>query len=319
MVTGLAGFIGAEVGRQLLEDGVEVVGIDNLNDYYDPRLKHHRLETLRKRHSFEFHDMDVEDERALESLFAGRRFDAVFNLAARAGVGRSVKEPHLYFRTNLVGTLNLLQAMVRHSVDRLVLASTSSVYSGEPMPFHEDAPVNRPISPYAASKKAAEQVAYTFHHHYGLNCVVVRYFTVFGPAGRPDMSPFRFTAFIDQGRPLELFGDGDQRRDFTYVEDIGLGTRLAAELNGYEIVNLGGGRDPVTINTLIAALERGLGKKAIIDRRPALLADMRDTRADISKAKRVLGWEPKTSLEDGLARTLEWHQANRDLVARLRL
>lgn len=192
----------------------------------------------------------------------------------------------------------------------MVLASTSSLYAGQPMPFREDLPVNTPISPYAASKKAAEMLAYSYHYLYGLDVSVVRYFTVFGPAGRPDMSIFRFIKWIDEGTPIELFGDGSQARDFTYVDDIARGTIAAVKPVGYEIINLGGGNNPISINEVIAFIETALGKQAAIQRKPFHRADMKQTYADISKAGHLLGWSPEVAPHEGFARTVRWYREN---------
>lgn len=217
-----------------------MVGLDNLNDYYDPRLKQHRLEPLLKSPGFSFAEIDIEDGAALDRIFADHRFDAVINLAARAGVRASITDPHLYMRTNTVGTLNLLERMVLHAVPKFVIASTSSLYAGQPMPFTEDSIVTRPISPYAATKLAAESLAHVWHHLHGVDVSVLRYFTVYGPAGRPDMAPFRFCEWIRRGEPITLYGDGTQTRDFTYIDDIARGTLAGLKPLGYEIINLGG-------------------------------------------------------------------------------
>ncbi len=310
LLTGCAGFIGYRVAHQLLADGKRVVGIDNLNDYYDVRLKRHRLNQLMSSPRFEFVRGDIEDERGVESLFERHRISSVVNLAARAGVRYSMENPQVYMTTNLMGSLNLLESMRRHGVKKFVLASTSSLYAGQPMPFVETLPVNSPISPYAASKKAAEVLAYSYHFLYGLDVSIVRYFTVYGPAGRPDMSVFRFIQWIDQGHPIELFGDGTQSRDFTFVDDIARGTILAMRPLGYEIINLGGGNKPTALLEIIEQVENHLGKKANFDKRPFHQADMKSTWADISKAKRLLGWQPTVSLSDGIARTIDWYRVN---------
>jgi nucleoside-diphosphate-sugar epimerase len=200
-----------------------------------------------------------------------------------------------------------MDAMRETGCKKLVLASTSSLYAGQPMPFREDLPVNTPISPYAASKKAAEMMAYSYHYLYGLDVSVVRYFTVFGPAGRPDMSIFRFIKWIDEGTPIELFGDGSQSRDFTYVDDIARGTIAAIRPLGYEVINLGGGNEPVTIAQVIAFIEAKLGKKAVLDRKPFHKADIKETSADINKATSLLGWRPQVKPFDGFKRTVEWY------------
>lgn len=333
LVTGAAGFIAAKVCEQLLAAGHTVVGVDNLNDYYDVRLKDWRLARLlgeeravpggdrsRSRYAgrgaasgnFHFRALDLEDLAALEALFAEFPFDAVFNLAARAGVRYSIENPHVYLSTNAHGTLNVMEAMRRRGVKKQVLASTSSLYAGCPMPFTEDQPVNTPLSPYAATKKAAELMAHTYHRLFGLDTTVVRYFTVYGPAGRPDMAPFRFIQWISEGKPLQLFGDGTQARDFTYIDDIARGTILAAQPLGYEIINLGGGRNPVRLQTLIEFIEHELGRRAVIEGQPFHAADVKETWADIAKAERLLGWKPQVGFEEGFRRTVEWHRENRD-------
>lgn len=319
LLTGAAGFIGSRTAHRLLDEGHAVVGIDNLNDYYDPRLKIHRLQALQNRPNFAFYRLDIEHKDALDVLFMHHRFDAVINLGARAGVRYSVENPYVYMMTNAQGTLNLLENMREHGVKKMVLASTSSLYAGQPTPFHEELPVNTPISTYAASKKAAEMLCYGHHHLFDLDISIVRYFTVYGPAGRPDMSIFRFIRWIDDGTPLEIFGDGTQCRDFTYVDDIARGTILALKPLGYEVINLGGGRRPVSLNEVIATLERLLGKTARRVHRPFHKADINETAADIRKADRLLGWRPETDVEEGLRRTVEWYLAEREWVRTLKL
>ncbi len=308
LLTGCAGFVGWKTAELLLEDGDEVVGLDNLNDYYPAALKDWRVNQLKRFKRFGFVSGDLLDKDTLEALFTEHSFDAVINLAARAGVRPSIANPELYVATNLTAAVGLMEAMVRHGVKKLVQASTSSVYAGQPAPFREDQPVDRPLSPYAASKKAAEVMAYTFHHLHGLDVSVVRYFTVYGPAGRPDMSPLKFTHRIASGKVFPLYGDGEQRRDFTYVDDIARGTIAALKPLGYEILNLGGGNEPLSINSMIHELERHLGREAVIDRQPFNAADMRDTAADINKARNLLGWEPRVSPQDGLKALAQWYQ-----------
>ena len=303
LVTGAAGFIANRVARDLAAEH-KVVAIDNVNDYYDVRLKEHRIEAL---DGIEFHRIDIENKAAMQPLFEENQFDAVVNLAARAGVRYSMENPHVYMTTNAHGSLNLLELMREFDVKKYVLASTSSLYAGQQMPFVESLAVNTPISPYAASKKAAEVMAYSYHFLFGIDVSVVRYFTVYGPAGRPDMSIFRFIQWIDQGVPIELFGDGSQSRDFTYVDDIASGTIAALKPVGYEIINLGGGNQPISMNTVIATLEDLLGKKAKINYRDFHKADLKSTWADISKANDLLGWEPKISLQEGLENSVKWY------------
>ena len=319
LLTGAAGFIGWKTGEMLLEKGFNVIGVDNMNDYYDVRLKEWRLKQLQKYPNFKFYDLDIENLGALEVLFEDNFVDAVINLAARAGVRYSIINPHVYMTTNALGTLNLLELMKKHNIKKMVLASTSSLYAGQPMPFKEDLPVNTPISPYAASKKAAEVTAYTYHYLYGLDITVVRYFTVYGPAGRPDMSIFRFIKWIDEGTPIELFGDGSQSRDFTYVDDIADGTIKALKDVGYEIINLGGGKNPISLNYVINKIEEYLGKKAKINYKPFHKADLKETWADITKAEMLLGWKPKISFDEGLKRTIQWYLENKEWLKDIKL
>jgi UDP-glucuronate 4-epimerase len=225
----------------------------------------------------------------------------------------------VYLSTNSHGTLNLLEMMRKHSVGKMVLASTSSLYAGQKMPFVEELPVNTPISPYAASKKAAEVMAYSYHYLFGIDVSVVRYFTVYGPAGRPDMSIFRFIKWIDEETPIELFGDGSQSRDFTYVDDIAAGTVKALRGVGYEIINLGGGKNPISMNYVIEKIGEHLGKKAIIDRKPFHKADMKATWADITKAGELLGWKPEVGLDEGLRRTVEWYLENKSWLKQVKV
>jgi nucleoside-diphosphate-sugar epimerase len=308
LVTGVAGFIAAKTAEFLLQDGIEVVGIDNMNDYYDVNLKNYRLQNLLTHSKFKFQKIDIEDKSALKELFSNHHFDVVFNLAARAGVRYSMENPDIYMSTNAQGTLNLLECMRQNGVKKFVLASTSSLYAGQPMPFKEDLAVNTPISPYAATKKAAEVMSYTYHYLYKIDVSVVRYFTVYGPAGRPDMSPYIFADKLLKGEELPVFGDGTQARDFTYVDDIARGTILASKQLGYEIINLGGGNNPYTLLQMIDLMEKYSGKKAKLKLSEKVAADMDVTWADISKAKKLLGWEPKVGFEEGLRRLVEWHQ-----------
>lgn len=322
LLTGCAGFIAAQVGARLLASGEGVVGVDNMNAAYDPRLKEWRLAELARCQGFEFHKLDLADRRGVERLFAAAQdrrpgrppFDAVLHLGARAGVQPSVDDPWVYFDANLTGTLNLLDSCRNYGVKKFVLASTSSAYGGDnPVPFREDADTSRPLSPYAASKKAAETLAFTYHHLYGLDISIPRFFTVYGPAGRPDMSVFKFIKRIASGTPLVVYGDGQQERDFTYIDDIARGVIAALRPLGYEIINLGGDR-PVPLCRLIAQIGELLGKPVRIEYRPAHPADVRATWADIEKAKRLLAWVPEISFDEGLRRTVQWHHANSALI-----
>lgn len=314
LVTGVAGFIGSKVAELLLNDGYNVVGIDNLNDYYSPKLKLHRLNFLENNCDFQFYNLDVENLVELEYLFASNKFISVINLAARAGVRASIENPFVYVSTNIVGTLNLLELMKKYAVSKFVLASSSSVYAGEKVPFQENMRVDFPISQYAATKKSAELLAYTYHHLYGIDVSVLRFFTVFGPAGRPDMSYFQFIEKIRKGLPITLYGDGNQKRDFTYIDDIAKGVVASMKPLGYEVVNLGGGRNPVTINHMIELIEIALQRKAIIEYKPFNNADMNETGADITKAKTLLSWQPQIDFETGIDNTIKWHKQNISLL-----
>ena len=300
LVTGVAGLIGHKTAEFLLGKGYRVIGVDNMNDYYDVRLKEYRLATLKGKPNFRFYRVDIENYEALRVIFQDNKIDGVINLAARAGVRYSIVNPFVYVTTNTLGTLNLLELCKDFGVRKFVLASTSSLYAGQPMPFKEELPVNTPISPYAASKKGAEVMAYTYHHLYGLDVTVLRYFTVYGPAGRPDMAVFRFIKAIDEGREVVVYGDGSQERDFTYVDDIAEGTVRAFETEtGYEVINLGGNK-PHRLKYLIELIENYLGKKAKVVYKPFHKADMKATWANVEKAKELLKWEPRVSLEEGI-------------------
>ncbi len=320
LVTGCAGFIASRVAKLLLEAGHEVLGVDNLNDAYDPRLKQWRLEQLRTHEAFGFQRLDIADRAAVDAWFAEHEPPAaVVNLAARAGVRTSVENPWVYYQANCDGTLNLLDACRRHVVKKFVLASTSSLYGAHnPVPYREDTDTNRPLSPYAASKKAAETLAYTYHYLHGLDVSILRYFTVYGPAGRPDMSVFRFVRRIAEDEPIVVFGDGSQQRDFTYVDDIARGTVAALRPLGYEVINLGGDR-PVRLDAVIAEIARLLGKEPQIERRAAHPADVLATWADVRRARELLGWTPEISIEEGLRRSVAWYRENRAMALPLEL
>jgi nucleoside-diphosphate-sugar epimerase len=318
LLTGAAGFIGWETAKQLAEQGNRVIGVDNLNDYYDVKLKLYRLNDLKERANFSFQKIDIEDRAPMEEVFQTNKIDAVINLAARAGVRYSIENPYIYMSTNIQGTLNLLELMKKYGVRKFVLASTSSLYAGQEMPFSEDLPVNTPISPYAASKKAAEAISYSYHYLFDIDVSVLRYFTVYGPAGRPDMSPLRLIKWIDEGKEITVYGDGSQKRDFTYVTDIAEGTVKALTPLGYEVINLGNSR-PYSLVQVIGLMEDRLGKKAQVKHLPPQKADMEATWADIGKAARVIDWRPKVSLDEGIKLTVDWQIANREWLKDLRI
>lgn len=318
LVTGAAGFIASRVSHILLDRGDTVVGIDNLNDAYDPRLKHWRLEQLEALDGFTFARLDLSDRAGLAKVFREKGpFEGVVNLAARAGVRQSVENPWVYMETNATATLNLLELCKDHDVGKFVLASTSSLYGQHnPIPYSEDADTNQPLSPYAASKKAAEALCYTYHHLFGIDVTVFRYFTVYGPAGRPDMSLFRFVQWVSEGKPVLIYGDGSQSRDFTFVDDIARGTVAGLRPLGYEVINLGSD-EPVVLSDALKLVEKLVGKPANIEYKPMHKADVLRTWADISKAKQKLDWAPRTLHEEGIGRTVEWYNQNREWASQL--
>ncbi|MBF89554.1 MAG: nucleotide sugar epimerase [Candidatus Marinimicrobia bacterium] len=319
LLTGVAGFVGQKTAQFLLRDGFQVVGIDNLNNYYDVNLKEYRLSQLNSVNGFDFYNIDIEDVKDLNSIMKDYKFEAIINLAARAGVRYSLENPNIYVSTNIQGSLNLLELSKKFKIEKFVLASTSSVYAGEKMPFKENLPVNNPISPYAATKKGAELMAYSFHSVYGIDISIVRYFTVYGPAGRPDMSIFRFIKWIDEGSKIKIYGDGTQSRDFTYIDDIAEGTIKALKKVGFEIINLGGGKNPVSLLTIIKMIEKRMNKKAKFEYNNFPKTDIQETWADIYKAKKLINWKPKIKLEEGINRTIDWYLENKRLVQKIKI
>jgi nucleoside-diphosphate-sugar epimerase len=323
LVTGCCGFIGYKVSELLLKQGSSVIGVDNINDYYDPRLKEWRLEQLKTgsqklKGEFNFHACDIGDFSSVKTVFANYKIDAVINLAARAGVRASVEDPWAYLDTNLKGTLNLLECCKTNDVKKFVLASTSSVYGdNKKMPFSVKDSTDHPLAPYSATKKGAEVMCYSYHYLCGIDVTVLRYFTVYGPAGRPDMSIFKFIKNIDTGKPIPVFGNGKQNRDFTYIDDIAEGTIKGLKTVGYEAFNLGNDR-PVELMYVINLIEEKLGKKAEIQWLPLHPADITATWADIGSSRERLGWSPKTSIEDGVENSVKWYIDNRDFVKSLK-
>ncbi len=312
IVTGAAGFIGSQVALALLNQGHTVLGVDNLSHAYDVRMKQHRLEALTSRESFKLLQADIAEKATIDQLFAQNlKPAAVINLAAIAGVRASTTDPWSYLNTNTLGTLNMLEYARHQNVPKFILASTSSLYGEDGSPPHSElAPTDHPLAPYAASKKGAEAFAYSYHHLYKIDVSVLRYFTVYGPAGRPDMSMFRFCQWISEGRPVTITGDGSQSRGFTYVDDIASGTLLALKKVGYEVFNLGG-HEVISINDLVSMLEVMLGKPALRQYVPAHPADVYSNVADVTKARQMLGWQPQIGLEEGVRRLVDWYQSNR--------
>jgi UDP-glucuronate 4-epimerase len=316
LVTGAAGFIGSRVAELLLEQGHTVTGLDNLNSAYDVRMKDFRLRKLQVLPRFTFQKLDISDRVALAKLPA---FDAVINLAARAGVRDSVVDPWAFMETNLIGSLNLLELARQRGIRKFVQASTAGIYGANPpLPTPEATESDHPLQPYAASKKSVEVLCHAYHYLYGLDVTIFRYFTVYGPAGRPDMVMFRFTKWISEGQPVHLYGTGEQSRGFSFLEDIARGTILGLKPMGYEIINLGG-HETISINTLITMLEELIGKKAQVVRHPANQADILANWADIRKAKHLLGWEPQVDLSNGMRHLVDWYQNERDWVNKIQI
>ena len=309
LVTGGAGFIGSHlVGRLLDEGGWRVHVIDDFNDFYDPGLKRRNVAAHAGRAGYRLVEADIRDRDALAAAFAEGEFDTVVHLAARAGVRPSLSEPLLYNETNVTGTLNLLELARARGVRQFVFGSSSSVYGqNAKVPFAEDDPVARPISPYAATKAAGELLCHTYSHLYGLRCVALRFFTVYGARQRPDLAIHKFARLISRGEPIPVFGDGTTRRDYTYVDDIIAGVRAAIdyEATPFEAINLGESRT-VELRELISLLERELGREAKIDRQPPQPGDVPQTYADISKARALLGYDPQTQIEDGIRKFVDW-------------
>ncbi|HEU4745491.1 MAG TPA: SDR family NAD(P)-dependent oxidoreductase [Anaerolineales bacterium] len=316
LVTGAAGFIGARTSELLIKDGHTVAGVDNLNETYDPRVKEYRLKRLQALPGFTFHKQDISQKSVIDH-FKDEQFAGVINLAARAGVRASVKDPWAYVETNMIGTLNMLELCRATGTKKFIVASTSSIYGEDPpYPTPESASSSEPIQPYAASKKGAEAMTHAYHHLYNIDVSVVRYFTVYGPAGRPDLSIFRFVQWISEGLPVRVNGDGEQSRGFTYIDDIARGTILALKPVGHDIINLGG-HEVITINNLIKLIEDVVGKKAVVEYGPPDPADVRSNWADVTKAGELLGWEPQFDMRSGIEKLVEWYNAEREWASQI--
>ena len=318
IVTGCSGFIASRVCTMLLDAGEEVYGVDNMNDAYAPELKKWRLEQLIDRPQFKFLEADI-SKPEIQDIEFKETPKALLNLAARAGVRQSVENPWVFYESNCIGTLNMLELCRKLSIPKFVLSSTSSLYGAHKIsPFSEDLSTDKPLSPYAASKKAAESLSFSYHHLYDIDITILRYFTVYGPAGRPDMSIFRFARWITEGHSLSVTGDGNQERDFTYVDDVAEGTILAMKPLGYEIINLGSD-NPISINQAISKLENTIGKKADIVFEPTHPADIFATWADIDKARKILGWQPSTSFDSGIENVVNWYNSQRSWASTIEL
>lgn len=330
LTTGAAGFIGAHTTRQLLSQNIQVIGIDNINDYYDTSLKHARIDWINEHENaanFTFIKMDIADRTAMEALFAEHKFDRVIHLAAQAGVRYSIENPHAYIDANILGFMNILEGCRHHKVEHLVYASSSSVYgANEAMPFSVDDNVDHPVSLYAASKKANELMAHTYSHLYGLPTTGLRFFTVYGPWGRPDMAPFKFTKAISEGKAIDVYNYGNHRRDFTYIDDIVQGviasTMHIAQPNPdwdgktpspssskapWRVYNIGA-QTPVHLLTFIETIEKALGKTAEKNMLPMQPGDVEATFADVEALVNDVGYRPSVSLEQGITAFVEWYQ-----------
>lgn len=305
-ITGMAGFIGSNLAKALLKEGFTVSGIDNFDDFYDPQIKRNAIEKLKAFGKFKLYEGDIRDRELLDHIFSEQKIDLVIHLAARAGVRPSIEQPGLYYEVNVTGSLNLLEAMRQANIKNMLFASSSSVYgNNKKVPFSELDPVDNPISPYAATKKAGELLCYTYHHLYDFNIFCLRFFTVYGPGQRPEMAIQQFGRKITQGLPITLFGDGSTRRDYTFVEDIVAGIMASAQkLKGYEILNLGNS-DTISLIDLVHSIENTLGKKALIEWQPMQPGDVEITYADITKAAKLIGYKPDYQIQKGLKKMFE--------------
>ncbi|MGO9641795.1 MAG: NAD-dependent epimerase/dehydratase family protein [Candidatus Acidiferrales bacterium] len=316
LLTGGAGFIGSHVAEALLSRGISLAIVDNLDDFYPPARKKENLEEVRHKGPFDFFAADICDTSSLREVFAAVRPNAVIHLAARAGVRPSIEQPALYERVNVSGTLKLLEFARKFGVEKFVYGSSSSVYgASSPVPFSENQRDLRPISPYAATKLAGELLAFTYAHLYGFQAVCLRFFTVYGPRQRPDLAIHKFTALMESGESVPVFGDGSAARDYTYVDDIVAGVIAALEYSPplsdgakFEVFNLGNSH-PVTLNDLILKLEQATGRKAVRRALPAQLGDVPATWADISRAERLLAYKPQTPLDVGLEKFVRWFRS----------
>ena len=318
LVTGGAGFIGSHlVDRLLLEDEWQVSVVDDFNDFYDPEIKRKNAKLHKDNLNYHLFEADIRDKTALEKIFGEvfteGDFQCVVHLAARAGVRPSLQQPLLYAETNIEGTLNLLELARSHDIKQFVFGSSSSVYGiNANIPFSEDDPIRQPISPYAATKAAGELLCHTYSHLYGIRCVCLRFFTVYGPRQRPDLAIHKFARLISEGKPIPVFGDGSTRRDYTFIDDIiaGVHAAIGYDDTDYEAINLGESRT-VELSELISLLEKELHQKAEIDRQPLQPGDVPQTYADITKARRLLGYDPRTQIEEGMHRFVEWFRSSK--------
>ncbi|MEM0360266.1 MAG: GDP-mannose 4,6-dehydratase [Candidatus Diapherotrites archaeon] len=310
LVTGCAGFIGSHLTERLLAEGQTVVGVDDFNNYYDPKIKRKNISFAQKNSNFLLFKADIRNKKALQKIFEKNKIDKIVHLAARAGVRPSLEQPGLYLEVNVLGTLNLLELAKEYCIEQFVFASSSSVYGLNKPPFSENQKIEKTTSPYAVSKRSAELLCQAYAHKYSIPTTCLRFFTVYGPRGRPDMAVHKFTDAIANGKPVERYGKGDMKRDFTYIEDIVSGIMLSLEKPfPFEIINLGNNK-PVELNRLIKIIEKNLCKKAIVSEKPVPKGDIPITYASISKAKRLLGWKPCTSIEKGIELFVQYYKEN---------
>ena len=309
LITGGAGFIGSHLSERLMSQGHSVIGLDNFNDYYDPQVKRANLKELLQQPSYRLIEADILETNKLDRVFAEHRFDVIVHLAARAGVRPSLSQPILYEQVNCLGTLNLLERARDHRVSKFIFSSSSSVYgNNKKVPFSEEDPVDHPVSPYAATKKAGEQICYTYHHLYGLPITCLRFFTVYGPRQRPDMAISKFTRLIARGEKVPLYGDGSTKRDFTFISDIVDGIEKSIQhCTSYHIYNLGESRT-IDLKSLIRLLEDCLEKRAIVEQLPNQPGDVPITYADVSKARREIGYDPQVDINEGVRRYVQWYR-----------
>ncbi|MBO4700233.1 MAG: SDR family NAD(P)-dependent oxidoreductase [Alphaproteobacteria bacterium] len=314
LITGGAGFIGSNLADRLLAKGHNVVVVDNFNDYYDVNIKEKNVRPNLSNPNYVLYRADIENKDEIAKIFAEHKFDAVIHLAARAGVRPSLERSMDYVKTNIFGTVNILECMRQYGVKKMVFASSSSVYGNcSATEFSEDLKVTEPISPYAATKSACEQLLFTWHHLYGISVVALRFFTVYGPRQRPDLAIRKFAHKINAGEPIQMYGDGTTKRDYTYIDDIvdGICTAIDYNKTGYEIINLGGG-EPITLSRMIETIEKTIGKKAIIHQQSMQPGDVDKTVCDWSKAHKLLGYTPKTTFTDGIKKFIDWSNKNAD-------
>lgn len=315
LVTGGAGFIGSALCKVLIQQGNNVINIDNFNDFYDPEIKNRNIASVQHNENYKLYKADIRKKENLDYIFDTHNIDVVIHLAAMAGVRPSIEAPLLYEEVNTRGTLNILQSMKEHGLRHLIFASSSSIYGNSTrVPFCEDDPLERVISPYAASKKSAEEFCYVFHHLFDINVAALRFFTVYGPGQRPDLAIHKFTRMILNGEAIPFFGDGNTLRDYAYIDDIVQGILASIEFilsreKVFEIFNLSGNH-PIRLKDMVKQIEKATGKKAVLNRLPMQPGDVRLTNADISKAQKILGFYPATTFEEGIARFLQWYQNN---------